>query len=144
MSKRQIKLSGKNKNPDTLSGFFGAGTGTRTLVSILARSCSTPEPCPQWKQVYIKCTHFQCAPGRTRTYNPLFRRQVLYPLSHGCMYLQRYHFCILNKSLIGINHFAKHCHPTWSFDSYTPFVCRIFFVNSMPVWSITCLLELVH
>ena len=25
----------------------------------------------------------KCAPGRNRTHNPLFRRQVLYPLSYG-------------------------------------------------------------
>lgn len=47
---------------------------------------------------------FQCAPGRSRTCNPLFRRQVLYPLSHGCIYNAEYS--------ISNDEFKACCSPT--------------------------------
>ncbi len=60
--------------------FFSAGWGNRTPMYCLEGSHSTIKLIPH--ENYSNIKYLQCAPGRSRTHNPLFRRQVLYPLSY--------------------------------------------------------------
>ena len=79
-------------------GNFGKRQGTTHLIAVIEagvhvqfinNSCSLRKSSATQNDISVKRKPFLCDPARTRTWNPLIRSQMPYPLGHGAAVTRR-------------------------------------------------------